>query len=675
MMEASRFGFDPFIPLWAFAALGIACLIVWGFYAFRGGRAWLTRALALCIITAALSNPLLIQENRDPLKSTVALVVDRSASMEVDGREDRASEIAAAIEDQLTGSEYFEVRRVETQADAPETALTTRMISALSDMPRSQIAGTIMITDGQAHDVPDDLEGLEAFGPVQSLIVGREDEQDRRIEITQSPSYGIVGDEALFKVNVEAEASVVRVEVRVNDLPAFYVPVQPGLESEIPVEVDRRGPNTVVFSIPEVSGELTTINNLTAATLTGIRDTLRVLLITGEPHQGGRAWRDLLKSDPMVDLVHFTILRPPHKQDATPTSELALIAFPTVELFEEKLDEFDLIIFDRYKRRNVLHLRYLDNIARYVDRGGALLIAAGKPFAGPQSLHRTPLASVLPLAPSGEVFEEPFKPTLSELGRKHSVTRTLDENTFGQWYRQIEARRVTGDVLMTGENGAPLLALDRVGEGRVAELMSDHLWLWARGHDGGGPFAELIRRLVHWMMKEPELEEERLSLSSDGQTLIARLTTLTPAPEPLTLTAPDGSERELVWQQNDDTVYEIREDVSRLGLYRADSEGLRALHLLGPSQPREYEELRSTTEVLQPLADATDGSVRRVRSASDTPNIRATRNGGAGGDWIGLRDREAYVVRDSETHPILPAWLVAGMLFGLLLLAWRREGK
>ena len=557
-MDATRFGFDPFLGWWILALIGLAALAVWGLYLIKGGRAWLTRALGLTLIGIALANPLIIRENRDPLKSTLAVVMDRSASMGIDGRTDLAEDILSDLQSQISDLDEFELRMIETRSDAAETELAGTVINGLSGTPRSQIAGTILITDGQVHDLPSDLSILDPFGPVHSLIVGREDETDRQISVTSSPSYGIVGETVQVKILVAAEADILPVTVTANDSDPRNIPVEPGKEVEIDVEIDRRGPNTIVFSIPVADGELTPINNETAITVSGIRDTLRVLLITGEPHQGGRAWRDLLKSDPMVDLVHFTILRPPHKNDATPTSELALIAFPTLELFEEKLNEFDLIIFDQYRRRGVLHLQYLDNIARYVDNGGALLIAAGEPFAGPASLHRTPLASVLPLSPTGQIEVGAFRPRISELGEKHSITRTMDDTTFGQWYRYIEAREVTGDVLMTTPDGDPLLAVDRVGDGRVAELMSDQLWLWARGHDGGGPFSEVIRRLVHWMMKEPELEEEYPTLGSDGSDLVARLTTLNTAPDPLTLTLPNGRRENLNWTATDTLSFEDR---------------------------------------------------------------------------------------------------------------------
>jgi len=263
----------------------------------------------------------------------------------------------------------------------------------------------------------------------------------------------------------------------------------------------------------------------------GVRENLRVLLVSGKPHAGERTWRNLLKSDAAVDLVHFTILRPPQKQDGTPINELSLIAFPTRELFSQKIKEFDLIVFDRYEHRGILQLLYYDNIARYVERhGGALLVGAGEAYAGQQSIVRTPLFPVLPAMPTGNIIEQPFRPRLTKDGVRHPVTHDLpggDINTpnWGRWYRQIDVIRERGRTVMQGVRDKPLLVLDRKGKGRVALLTSDQAWLWARKFDGGGPHTQLLRRLVHWLMKEPDLEEERLRATARGLNItIERLT-------------------------------------------------------------------------------------------------------------------------------------------------------
>ena len=153
-----------------------------------------------------------------------------------------------------------------------------------------------------------------------------------------------------------------------------------------------------------------------------MRDRLRVLLVSGEPHAGERTWRNLLKSDAAVDLIHFTILRPPDKFDGVPVDELSLIAFPTQELFMERIDDFDLIIFDRYSVRGILPPEYYMNIAQYVEDGGAILVSAGPEMASVESLNLSPLGPILPARPTGRVIDQPFTPRLTADGRRHPVT-------------------------------------------------------------------------------------------------------------------------------------------------------------------------------------------------------------------------------------------------------------
>ena len=283
-------------------------------------------------------------------------------------------------------------------------------------------------------------------------------------------------------------------------------------------------PNIVEIEASPLQGELTAVNNRAVVSIDGVRDKLRVLLVSGEPHAGERTWRNLLKSDASVDLVHFTILRPPEKQDGTPINELSLIAFPTRELFQQKIDEFQLIIFDRYARQGVLPIIYFDNIARYVRKGGAVLVAAGPDYASSTSLWRTPLEVILPAEPSGQVTETPFRAQLSTVGKRHPVTRDLegagsDPPRWSRWFRVVDTRKAEGATVMQAADDKPLLVLSREGEGRVALLLSDHIWLWARGYEGGGPHLDLLRRLSHWLMKQPDLEEEALRLSSHGREL------------------------------------------------------------------------------------------------------------------------------------------------------------
>ncbi|MEZ5985119.1 MAG: hypothetical protein R3B94_04120 [Hyphomonas sp.] len=679
MTEAIRIGFDPFLGwpvLWAVAAVAV---LAWLAYIFLRGRAWLTRGLGLTLLAAALSNPSLVHEEREPLPSVAAVVLDRSESMEIGDREAAARKAYEAVQAKLAEDPSLEVRVLESDPNDDGTHLYSALEGLMADVPRDRIAGAILITDGQVHDLPDNPEAEGVIGPVHGLIVGDPDRGDRRVELVDAPSFGIVGETANLVVRADdPDGGEIDLDVSVNGGIPERVRVKAGEATPLPIKIERRGENIVVVEAPPGRQELTMANNRTAASLAGVRDRLRVLLVTGKPNQAGRTWRDLLKSDPSVDLVHFTILRPPYKSDGATEDELALIAFPTEELFEAKLKEFDLIIFDQYERRGVITQTYLANMARYVADGGALLIAAGEDFAGPASLARSPLASVLPASPTGVVRTGEFVPELTEAGKRHAVTAPLEGRQWGGWMRYVESTAETGDTVLAAPDGRPLLVLDRVDKGRVGMLMSDQIWLWARGYDGGGPFAEMIRRVVHWLMKEPELEERRLKLTAEGNMARVELRSLMDTAPPLQIETPEGAIIEPAWTETGPGVFTAEAPVDQLGLYRARAGGLEAVALNGPANPKEYADLQSTIKVMQPLARATGGGVFRLNAdGSGLPDIRRSGQRGlsAGGNWLGLRERGAYAVRSSSSQALLPGIVAAALLVLLLLLAWRREGR
>lgn len=678
MIDVTRLGFDPLIGLpWLIGLAGIAVLS-WGAYLVFRGRAWLTRGLVLALLCGGLSNPAIVREQRDPLPSVAALILDRSESMSFGDRMAAGQAAYAQLRAEMGRDESLEVRVLETDPASDGTNLYGALEGLMSDVPRDRIAGAIFITDGQVHDLPVAPSDAAPFGPLHALIVGDKDRGDRRVQIVKAPTFGIVGEEAEYIVRVDdPAASLVPLSFSVNGQTTGLLNVPVGQDTALRFEIERRGDNVLVLEATEGPQELTMANNRTAATLSGVRDRLRVLLITGKPHAAGRVWRDLLKSDPQVDLVHFTILRSAYSTIVAQNDELALIPFPTENLFDEKLKEFDLIIFDQYERTGVITWEYLNNIADYVDEGGALLIAAGEPFAGPASLARTPLAAVLPAVPTREITTGPFLPMISEEGARHTVTAPLAGRTWGHWLRYINAETRAGDVLMETEDGAPLLVVDRVGEGRVGMLLSDHIWLWSRGYDGGGPFSELIRRLVHWMMKEPELEERQLSLVTDGKTARAQLRTLSDLPGNLEVTTPEDTLLTAPWREDGPGQYSAEVAIDGLGLYRASVGELEAVALSGPANPKEYADLRSVKAILEPVAEATGGGVFRLdTSGLNLPELRRVSRLGspAGNNWMGLREREAYAVRDSRSTQLLPGVLAALFVIILMMLAWRREG-
>jgi hypothetical protein len=682
--------FAPLVPDYCvWAALAVSCAIAILIMLGRS-RGALARTLALALFVLALVNPSITREDRDLLTSVAVVVVDKSPSQEFGDRTRQTEEVRAALSERLSHVPGLEVRFVEAgQADGETdgTRLFAALSSALSDVPHDRVAGAILITDGRVHDVPGEAASLGFAAPVHALITGHKNERDRRVVLIAAPRFGIVGQTQTITFRIEdqgARAGTVQVTVRRDGETIETLNVRVGTNVSMNVQIPHAGANIIEIEASALENELTEINNRAVVSIDGVRDKLRVLLVSGEPHAGERTWRNLLKSDASVDLVHFTILRPPEKQDGTPINELSLIAFPTRELFQQKINDFQLIIFDRYARQGVLPVIYFDNIARYVRQGGAVLVAAGPDYASQTSIWRTPLDAILPAEPSGRMNDGAFRARLTELGKRHPVTRGLegsdeDPPHWSHWFRLVDTRAAKGTAVMQGPNDKPLLLLSREGEGRVALLLSDHIWLWARGFEGGGPHIDLLRRLSHWLMKEPDLEEEALRLAARGRDLTIQRQTMSDTVSDVTLTAPSGKTRRLTLSPTEPGVWRSTIEVNELGLWRATDGTLNALANVGPPNPREFTEVTSTTEVLAPLANATGGDVVRVEATSGThvPRILAVRSSDTfkGDDWLGLRIREASVVRGIGVLPIFAGLIGLLLLIGSLAITWLREGR
>jgi hypothetical protein len=684
---ATTIDFAPHVPLIALWALIAVSVLLAAYSLFRRAKGAWARALAFAALILALANPLIVHERREPLQDVAVVVLDRSQSMGVDHRAADAERALAEIKKSLAGQKDLELRQTvvttQTTGDDNGTQLFTALNAALADVPPERVAGAILITDGEVHDAP---KKPLVDAPLHALIVGAHGERDRKLTVVDAARFAIVGQDAEIVLRVDdfggAASGSADVRIRIDGREAGNRTVPVGQNATIHVPVAHGGENVIELEAQPGPAELTLENNRAVVAVNGVRDRLRVLLVSGEPHAGERVWRNLLKADPSVDLVHFTILRPPDKQDFTPIDELALISFPTRELFVDKLDQFDLIIFDRYTERGILPLAYFENIAGYVDNGGALLLSGGPEFAAPTSIYRTPLASVLPATPTGDIVATPFKPMVTTLGQAHPVTRDLPgantdsaQPSWGRWFRMIGATKVTGETVMSGPNDRPLLVLDNVGKGRVAELLSDQGWLWARGFDGGGPEAELLRRLAHWLMKEPELEEERLSMTIAGGNIAIERRTMADSAGPVTLTMPSGKKRTVTLTKAAPGLWRASVKADELGLYRAGDATLSAVAAAGPLNPKEVADMRATDSILSPLAQQSGGSVHWLTDGM--PSIRRVQAGAtaSGENWIGLRANGAYRVTQVEQQPLLPVWAALTLLIGTLLFAWRMEGR
>lgn len=696
--------FAPLLPvflLWGLAVVfaGIAALLFW-----QRQRGAVLRTLTLAIMLLALFNPSVTEIDKEILPSVVAVVTDNSDSARLANRPDIIKQIRKFLGDRLIDLDEFDVRWTSQMATVPAsnsaisggTRLFSSLARLLADVPPERVAGAIVITDGQIHDVPPSMGALGFDAPVHVILTGAENERDRRIVLHRAPRFGLVGQKQPVTFRVE-DAGVqpgapsspenrVKVTLHRDGEEIGSRTVMIGNNVTIELEVNHAGANVFELDAAPLTGELTEANNRAVVSLEGIRENLRVLLVSGEPHAGERTWRNLLKSDAAVDLVHFTILRPPEKQDGTPINQLSLIAFPTRELFSAKINEFDLIILDRYRRRGVLPIIYFDNIARYVRDGGALLVAAGPEFSSTGSLFRTPISPVLPASPTGQVMSVPFLPNVTETGDRHPVTQLLrddgnGEAGWGRWLRSIEAEVMRGNTVMSGPNDTPLLVLSREELGRVALLLSDQAWLWSRGFEGGGPQIALLRRLSHWLMKEPDLEEERLIARHAGGELIIERRTMSDHADPVTVVLPTGGTRTIELENVSAGIWRGALQTHGIGVYRIADNTLKTLANVGALNPLELTDVVTTAQPVLALTSQTGGSIHWTGADTPTsfemPRIVPLSSAGqwSGNGWIGLKRGDVAVVRDTRTLPLFWGLLGLVLLLGAMTVTWFREGR
>jgi hypothetical protein len=691
--------FSPLIPTGLLILLAVVSLGLILVGLLLRARGTVLRFLALGFLLFALAGPSLNRETREPLNDVVAVVVDHSQSQKIGAREKTTEEALAAIKKDLAVPGIdLRVINAGSSPDEDGTRLFSHLSEALRDTPADRLGGVIMLTDGEVHDVPAKPSALGIEAPVHALITGVKNEQDRKLTILEAPRFGIVGQKVGFQLRVDdlgphdaatPEASTARVAVRIDGGDPTYYPVPIGQPRTIEFNIAHGGENVVEVEVAAGPHELTLQNNRAVIVTNGVRDRLRVLLISGEPHAGERMWRNLLKSDPSVDLVHFTILRPPEKQDDTDDRELALIGFPVRELFSEKLYDFDLIIFDRYQRREVIPSAYFSYIADYVESGGALLIAAGPDFDSPASIARTALSTVLPAQPLNHIFQQSFRPRISKLGFRHPVTAGLAganlpgssaAPSWGPWFRLIDTDQTRGETLMTGPDHRPLLVLDTAGKGRVAQLLSDQAWLWARGYKGGGPQAELLRRLAHWLMKEPDLEEEMLRAEAKGHQLHIERHTMADTVPPAKVTLPSGETQSVKLNKDAPGRFSANLPISEVGLYHLSDGKLSAIAAVGPLNPLEVSDMRATDKKLEPITKATGGGIYWIGGKNGLTNMPSVRFIGkdrtaSGRGWLGIRRNGDYVVTSVEETPLMMPALALALIAGFLLLAWRRESR
>ncbi len=687
----AAFQWSPLLPYLSITLLAVLAVIVVILARWKRVPDFYWRGLFFMLIGFLLLNPVIISEVRQPLPDKLVIVVDESASENIADRNKTAEKILAYIQQQLKTMPHIEPVIIRAGQDAvslknQNTSLFSVLQDNLANIPAGQVAGTILITDGEVHDVPQDSRPWEKLAPFHVILTGKKDEFDRKVTVVEAPKYGLLSQEVTIKIKVEDTGKApttapITLDVKQDGKSISQSPVTAGQELSYTFKLDHPGQNVFEFSVPVLKDELTGMNNTAAVIVNGVRDRLKVLLVSGRPHIGERAWRDLLKSDPSIDLVHFTILRSPNAFDNTPQKELSLIAFPVDELFEKKIKDFDLIIFDKYAQYGLLLQQYFANIAAYVKGGGAFLMAMGSD-APEQSLFQTAVGDILPIEPKLQdqsILAGSYLPQLTDLGKTHPVTGDLQVNNkpWGSWLTQVDVNQTKGQTLMTGKDGRPLLILDKVGDGRVAVLTSDNIWMWSKGIDGGGPYTELLRHTAHWLMKEPELEEDFIKAETRGNVITVSEHNLTKEPKSVTLTRPDGKDETIALATPDKGWVSAKVIADQNGIYRFSNGTKTAFAIIGTAVSEEFSDVHTTEDKLKPLVDKTGGTIIWF---SETPHfsftqVHAKQGHFGGSDWIGLKENSTYTVKNIESAELIPNWLFLLFIFGGLLVVWRKTEK
>ncbi len=678
--------FYPYIPItFLYIVIFVSLFITFINYKLKSNSTFL-KFLFMLIIILSLANPVIMSENRESLPDTVAVILDLSPSQSINDRKKNALEVYENLKNQLGKINNLEVR-YKTINGEKGTNIFNPLSSLIGDIPDNRLAGAIIITDGQIQDVPE-INALNFPAPINFLITGNKNEYDRRLIIEESPRFGIVGEEVTIKLRVEdinADVPNALVTINMNDKDKQSRSIPIGESVNITLPLERAGITSLNIEVEEGKNELTLKNNQIVISINAIRERLKVMLVSGEPNMGLRNWRNLLNSDPSVDLIHFTILRPPNKQDLTPVGELSLIPFPSRELFQLNLNSFDLIIFDQYHLRGILPQYYLKNIVEYVVNGGALLDTAGPAYAGPYSLSLSPLQSILPTEPTGEVVVEEFVPKITNYGLRHPVTANLQEingdkieNNWGSWFRMVEGLAVDGDVLLEGPENRPLLVLNRIGQGRVAQILSDQSWVWTRSDSNKGPQADLLRRLVHWLMKEPDLEENELSAKFENNTLIIRKNSLIPDLNSVKIISP-SNETDLIDLEDIGSGQQIAKiPEPEPGIWKLSSGNSNISVIIGNYNSAEFNDVRATDKSIELLAESTLGSIKWINTERNTSlkinhieKNKITNNN----KNIKLYKNEQFFVQSMDQIPLAPWYLALILSIVLLFLSWYRESR
>ncbi len=423
------------------------------------------------------------------------------------------------------------------------TDLLGSLATVLDEQRGTQAAGVLVLSDG-AHHGPDTALGQLRQAGVRVATVGvgtPETYRDVRIASVQAPTLAFVHYQAEINVTLKAEGyrgEVIPVVLmragRVVATKTVHVTAEV-FEQQVPFEVEPEevGEFTYTVRVTPRLGEALTENNEAQFPLSVARDKIRVLLVCGSPTWNYRFLRQGLKQDPSIDMISFVILRTPTDVVNVPETQLSLIPFPTQRLFTQELKNFDLIIFDNFSYQAYFPLSYLESVRKYVQEGGAFAMFGGMLSFAQGGYAGTPIEEILPVTLRRD--RNDYRPVtqrmvLTEEGKLHPITRlspdAAENQRIWEMLPELDALHVIGQAkpgatvlgVTSGRvderQAAPLLVMQRFGEGRTLAFMSDALWKWnfqmAGRLDSNQYYLQFVRQMVRWLIRDPVLKQVRI---------------------------------------------------------------------------------------------------------------------------------------------------------------------
>ena len=685
--------FDPILQIkyiFIFSIFFILSIIICYFYKIKYIY---IRALTFLAFLVFILNPQINKKHVEHHKDIVIVVSDLTQSIIETRKAKEVESIRKDISSQLKEIGNIEQINIklnnnkkieQNNANKIETSLFKEVNKVINSLNIERLSGIIIITDGQIHDFHN-YNKLLSKTPIHYILVGNKKEKDRILKTTNVPKFAVLGKKYEISINIKdnTEKKNLKTDFYLNEQLVSTKYLSQNKTYKILLPELSIGKNILEIKTEESNIEISKLNNYQTHEIVGIQDKLKVMLISGEPNMGLRNLRNILNSDPNIELLHFTILRPPTKRDLTPVKELSLIPFPTQELFAADISKFNLIIFDQYGLQGILPPKYLDNISKFVLSGGALLDIVGKKHLTKDSLINSPIKQILPTIPLENISNKMFKPELTKVGKLHPITNKLKNNyqekPWGEWTNYTRSQLTSGKVLLHHKSD-PLLAVDYVGKGRVVQILSSDSWVWQKSLDNKGPLIELIRNIIQWLLKNPKLEENFINLNTENNIIKIKLNSISSGDISAKIVTPSKEAIKLKLKDTGNGIFEGEFTSLERGKFQIIWKDKTKYFIIDDMNNKEVKEITSTDYKIKSFVEKNNTFTKNFnivwKNQSTLKVLKIYNNKILGGkNWIGIVEKKVPKIYENSKQKLFNWYTIFMFLVFLVFLSWYKEGR